>query len=182
MRPLIVLLVCLIVAPAQALAKKDPGLFATPSQCPGSASIKARTGKRERAMYCLIARARRHRHKKKLARSWRLAKAAQIRTRLIVRCNMVTAMPCGKPFSWFYEKSGYADSYRGWDAASLVTAVENFENYRPSATSIVVFRGMMRSFAPMILGRKWEHVGVDARMTKSGYLLWSMEFGRGGRR
>ncbi|HET7416505.1 MAG TPA: CAP domain-containing protein [Solirubrobacterales bacterium] len=153
-------------------------IFASPAPaaravCPGKSNLRAPAVIQERAMRCLVDRARKARGLPPLHRVPSLEEAANSKSGDIIRCNEFSHEACGREFTYWMDRFGYRGCAEGeniaWGSGSLGTAA-------------AIFRAWMHSpgHRENILG-PYEDIGIGLRTGKlegvSGAHVWTQEFG-----
>jgi uncharacterized protein YkwD len=104
----------LVATPAGAA---DGPLLAPPGTCANDNSVGASPDTMEAAIGCLVNHARRAHGAPALPRGSRLARSAQMKADLIVKCDQFAHSPCGRPWAEVFREAGY----RGWAREVLAT-------------------------------------------------------------
>lgn len=153
------------------------GTAATPTAsrvgCPGQGNGSAAAAAQERAMLCLVNRARGARGLAPLAAQGALTRAADRKSGDILRCNEFSHEACGREFTYWMSYFGYQGCSEGeniaWGSGRL-------------GTPISIFRAWMHSqgHRENILG-DYEDIGIGLRTGSlegfSGAHVWTQEFG-----
>jgi uncharacterized protein YkwD len=152
------------------------GLLALPSAaqaCQGRYNGKASAKAQERVMLCLVNHARSARGLPPLVAAKPLLKAADHKSRDIIRCNEFSHEACGREFTYWMTHFGYEGCSEGeniaWGSGGLGTPAS-------------IFKAWMRSqgHRENILG-PYEETGVGLQSGKlegyGGAHVWTQEFG-----
>lgn len=141
--------------------------------CHGRQSGKASAEAQERVMLCLVNHARSNRGLPPLAASKALTKAADHKSRDILRCDQFSHEACDREFTFWMTRFGYEGCSEGeniaWGNGGLGT---------PAA----IFKAWMRSpgHRENILG-PYEDIGIGLHSGKlggyGGAHVWTQEFG-----
>jgi uncharacterized protein YkwD len=160
----------LLAALAAAAAAPAPAAGAA---CAGQTNLRAPVPIQERAMRCLVDRARRSRGLPELRAAAPLQQAANSKSGDILRCGEFSHEACGREFTYWMDRFGYRGCAEGeniaWGSGSL-------------GTPISIFRAWMHSpgHRENILG-PYEDLGIGLRVGKlegvSGARVWTQEFG-----
>lgn len=141
--------------------------------CSGQDNANAAAGAQERAMLCLVNRARKARGLTQLTAVGSLGRAAGRKTADILRCDEFSHEACGREFTYWIERSGY-------DACS---AAENIAwGTGGLGTPRSIFRAWMRSSGHRrnILG-SYEDIGIGLQIGElegvRGAHVWTQQFG-----
>lgn len=141
--------------------------------CPGQNDAGASATAQERAMLCLVNRARQQRGLEPLAAPSSLARAAGRKSADILRCDEFSHEACGREFTYWIERSGYRGCREG----------ENIAYGSGSyATPRSIFQMWMRSSGHRrnILG-PYEDIGIGLQVGSlegnAGAHVWTQEFG-----
>lgn len=141
--------------------------------CPGQGNANAAAGVQERAMLCLVNKARKARGLSPFTAVGSLGRAAGRKTADIIRCDEFSHEACGREFTYWIERSGY-------DACS---AAENIAWGTGSlGTPQSIFRAWMRSSGHRrnILG-SYEDIGIGLQIGElegtRGAHVWTQQFG-----
>jgi uncharacterized protein YkwD len=141
--------------------------------CPGQGDGSAPADVQERAMLCLVNRARGARGLAPLAAVAPLARAADRKTGDILRCDEFSHEACGREFTFWISRVGYQGCSEGeniaWGSGSLGTPRSIFKAWMGSA-----------GHRDNILG-SYEDTGIGLRVgTLEGYdgaHVWTQQFG-----
>jgi uncharacterized protein YkwD len=165
--------ILLLVGIATAFAPPSP---AAPAPCAGQSNLKAPAVIQERAMRCLVDRARRSRGLPLLRAAAPLQQAANSKSGDILRCGEFSHEACGREFTYWMDRFGYHGCAEGeniaWGSGSLGTAAS-------------IFRAWMHSqgHRENILG-PYEDLGIGLRIGTlerfTGARVWTQEFGSRG--
>ncbi len=146
---------------------------ASRAACPGQGSLSAPPAVQERAMLCLVNRARRSRGLAPLVAVKSLTQAADRKSGDVLRCDEFSHEACGREFTYWMSRFGYRGCTEGeniaWGSGSLGT---------PSS----IFRAWMHSqgHRENILG-PYEDTGIGLRTGSlegyGGARVWTEEFG-----
>jgi uncharacterized protein YkwD len=173
--PLVVLIVCVVgLALVPALA---PASSVRPAPtCPGQNDDAGPAAIQERAMRCLVNRARRNRGLGAIHRSIALDRAAAHKSADILRCDSFSHEACGREFTYWMRHFGYLQG-GCWQAAENIAWGSGGLG---SARSI--FRAWMRSpgHRANILG-PYTDIGIGLEIGELeghvGAHVWTEEFG-----
>ncbi|HET9163172.1 MAG TPA: CAP domain-containing protein [Solirubrobacterales bacterium] len=88
-------------------------LIAPPAACPGQTGAQVSTAAREQAMRCMTNFARRHAGRGRLGDAEDLDRSALDKVGDIVRCDSFSHYACGRQFTYWMQRVGYA-SGRCW--------------------------------------------------------------------
>lgn len=164
----------LSAAAVLALAGADASSHAAArAGCPGQDDAGAAVGAQERAMLCLVNRARRQRGLDPLAAPTSLARAAGRKSADILRCDQFSHEACGREFTYWIERSGYRGCREGENIAY------GSGDY---AVPRSIFQMWMRSSGHRenILG-PYEDIGIGLQVGEldgsGGAHVWTQEFG-----
>lgn len=141
--------------------------------CPGQNDAGAPAGAQERAMLCLVNRAREQRGLDPLAAPASLARAAGRKSADILRCDEFSHEACGREFTYWIERVGYRGCREGENIAY------GSGDYAPPR---VIFRMWMRSAGHRqnILG-PYEDIGIGLQVGtldgSGGAHVWTQQFG-----
>jgi uncharacterized protein YkwD len=141
--------------------------------CPGQGDASAPASVQERAMLCLVNRARQQRGLDPLAAPASLARAAARKSADILRCDEFSHEACGREFSYWIERAGYRGCREGENIA--------YGGGR-YATPTSIFRMWMNSTGHRrnILG-PYEDIGIGLQVGEiegyGGAHVWTQEFG-----
>src|SRR5215207_7313715 len=150
-----------------------PGTAAARSGCPGQKDGTAPAAVQERAVLCLVNRARASRGLEPLGAPPSLAGAADRKSGDILRCDEFSHEACGREFTYWIERSGYGGC--GW-GENIAYASGGM------ATPQRIFGLWMRSpgHRRNILGR-FTDIGIGLRVGEleaAGRVhVWTQEFG-----
>lgn len=143
------------------------------ARCPHQADSTAPSSRQERAVLCLVNRARAGRGLAPLAAPRSLARAAARKSADILRCDEFSHEACGREFTYWIERSGYGGC--GWG--------ENIAYGSGSyATPRKIFQLWMHSpgHRRNILGR-YTDIGIGLQVGAlegtAGAHVWTQEFG-----
>jgi uncharacterized protein YkwD len=152
------------------------GLLALPSAaqaCDGRANGKASANAQEQVMLCLVNHARSTRGLPPLVAAKPLVKAADHKSRDIIRCNEFSHEACGREFTYWMSHFGYEGCSEGeniaWGSGGLGTPAS-------------IFKAWMRSqgHRENILG-PYQETGIGLQSGKlegyGGAHVWTQEFG-----
>jgi uncharacterized protein YkwD len=141
--------------------------------CPGQGNGAAPAATQERAMLCLVNRARNARGLAPLSALGSLARAADRKSGDVLRCDEFSHEACGREFTYWMSRFGYHGCTEGeniaWGSGSL-------------GTPISIFRAWMHSqgHRENILG-PYEDTGIGLRTGSleghAGAHVWTQEFG-----
>jgi uncharacterized protein YkwD len=141
--------------------------------CRGQNNGKAPADAQERVMLCLVNHAREARGLSRLVASKALTKAADRKSRDILRCDEFSHEACGREFTYWMEHFGYEGCSEGeniaWGSGGLGT---------PGS----IFKAWMRSpgHRENILG-PYDDIGIGLQSGKlegyGGAHVWTQEFG-----
>lgn len=141
--------------------------------CPGQGDAGASAAVQEKAVLCLVNRARRGRGLAPLAAPASLAKAADRKSGDILRCDEFSHEACGREFTYWFDRLGYRGCREGENIAYASGSY---------ATPRTIFRLWMNSAGHRrnILG-PYRDVGIGLRIGTlegtSGAHVWTQEFG-----
>ena len=141
--------------------------------CPGQNHAGAPSGAQERAILCLVNRARTGRGLDPLAAPASLARAAARKSADILRCDEFSHRACGREFTYWFERVGYRGCREGENIAY------GSGDY---ATPRSIFQMWMRSSGHRqnILG-SYEDIGIGLQVGEHegnpGAHVWTQEFG-----
>lgn len=151
----------------------NAGTAASSQPCPRQGDATAPSSLQERAVLCLVNRARAARGLEPLAAPRSLARAADRKSADILRCDEFSHEACGREFTYWIERSGYGGC--GW-AENIAYASGAY------ATPRTVFGLWMHSAGHRrnILGR-FTDIGIGLRVGtlegNGGAHVWTQEFG-----
>jgi uncharacterized protein YkwD len=149
------------------------GTAASASPCPFEGAADASTSTQEKAMLCLVNRARARRGLEPLGAPSSLVGAAERKSGDILRCDDFSHEACGREFTYWIERSGYGGCSWGENIAYASGGY---------ATPRRIFGLWMRSSGHRrnILGR-FTDIGIGLRvgdLEGSGRVhVWTQEFG-----
>ncbi|HMI80873.1 MAG TPA: CAP domain-containing protein [Solirubrobacterales bacterium] len=149
------------------------GATASRAACPGQGNASAPPAAQERAMLCLVNRARSARGLDPLAAVTPLVRAADRKSGDILRCDEFSHEACGREFTYWMDRFGYRGCSEGENIAY---------GSGPYATPRSIFRMWMRSTGHRenILG-PYEDTGLGLRIGtlegSRGAHVWTQEFG-----
>ena len=149
------------------------GTAAPASPCPFQGAARASASNQEKAMLCLVNRARESRGLEPLAAPRSLAGAAERKSGDILRCDEFSHEACGREFTYWIERSGYRGCSLGeniaYGSSGYATPRRIFGLWMHSA-------GHRRN----ILGR-FTDIGIGLRVGElegnDGAHVWTQEFG-----
>jgi len=152
------------------------GLLALPGAaqaCQGQDNGKASADAQERVMLCLVNHARSARGLSPLTASKALTKAADHKSRDIIRCNEFSHEACGREFTFWMTHFGYRGCSAGeniaWGSGGLGTPASIFKAWMHS-----------QGHRENILG-PYEDTGIGLQSGKlegyAGAHVWTQEFG-----
>ena len=168
-------LIGLALALPAAAGASTSGLIAPPSACPGQSDRAAGAAAQVRAMRCMTNYARASRGKQSLVAVRPLRRAARGKAADILRCDEFDHSPCGRDFTYWFERVGYA---------GRCTAMgENIAWGTGSLGSVrAIFAAWIRSpghraniFGPYAEIGIWVRVGTLEG--NPGARVWTQEFG-----
>jgi uncharacterized protein YkwD len=156
-----------------ALALSLPGASGARAACPGQGYAGASAAAQEKAMLCLVNRARTNRGLAPLSAPSMLARAADRKSADILRCDDFSHEACGREFTYWFEQVGYRGCREGENIAyasgSYATPRTIFNLWMSSA-------GHRRN----ILG-PYREIGIGLRVGALGKVdgahVWTQEFG-----
>jgi uncharacterized protein YkwD len=143
------------------------------SSCSTKAALNAPSAVQERAMLCLVNRARRDRGLRELSVADALIRAADRKSADILRCDSFSHEACGREFTYWIERFGYGGC---GSAENIAWGNGSFGGVR------AIFRAWMRSpgHRENILG-PYEQVGIGLRIGSlegsAGAHVWTQDFG-----
>jgi uncharacterized protein YkwD len=165
-----------VPATAAATAPASAGASAQRAGCAGQNDASAPAAVQERAMLCLVNRARRGLALPPLASVTSLNRAADRKSGDILRCDEFSHEACGRDFTYWMSRFGYSFCAGGeniaWGSGSL-------------GTPRSIFRSWMRSTGHRrnILGA-YEDIGIGLRVGNlegyGGAHVWTQVFGSRG--
>ena len=141
--------------------------------CPGRNDAEAAVAAREKAVLCLVNRARAGRGLAPLGAPPDLAKAADRKSADILRCDEFSHEACGREFTYWFERVGY----RGCREAENIAYASG-----AYATPRTIFKLWMNSAGHRrnILG-PYEEIGIGLRIGTLDDVgaahVWTQEFG-----
>jgi len=141
--------------------------------CPGQNDAEAAAAVQEKAVLCLVNRARTGRGLAPLAAPDDLARAAERKSADILRCDEFSHEACGREFTFWFEQVGYRGCREGENIAFASGSY---------ATPRTIFKLWMNSFGHRrnILG-PYEEIGIGLRIGALGNVagahVWTQEFG-----
>jgi uncharacterized protein YkwD len=106
-----------LAAALLALAGADAGTAAQRPSCPGQGNAGASATAQEKAMLCLVNRARTARGLPALAAPGSLVKAAARKSADILRCDQFSHEACGREFTYWFDRVGYHGCREGENIA-----------------------------------------------------------------
>lgn len=153
------------------MAVSAPAAAAAP--CPGEGNATAKPAAQERAMLCLVNRARVSRGLDRLAAPGTLARAAGRKSLDIIRCDDFSHEACGREVSYWPERFGYG------------TCVGENIAYASgrSATPRFIFKLWMNSqgHRENILRGSYDDIGIGLQVGEidgvRGAHVWTQQFG-----
>jgi uncharacterized protein YkwD len=169
---LLAILVTLSSAPA-ARAGGDGRLIAPASACPSQANPDSALATQEQAMLCLANFARRGRGLPELASSRPLNRAADHKSKDILRCDSFSHEACGRPFAYWMERFGSGKACAS--AENIAWGTGRLGSVRS------IFSGWMHSSGHRenILG-PYDQIGIGLRVGdlegNSGAHVWTQDF------
>jgi len=149
------------------------GAVASAAACAGQGNASAPAAAQERAMLCLVNRARGGRGLEPLAAATALTRAADRKSGDILRCDEFSHEACGRDFTYWMDRFGYNGCSEGENIAY---------GSGPYATPKAIFRLWMHSTGHRenILG-PYEDTGLGLRVGTlegpSDAHVWTQEFG-----
>jgi uncharacterized protein YkwD len=141
--------------------------------CSGQNDAGAAAAAQEKAVLCLVNRARTGRGLAPLAYPNSLARAADRKSADILRCDQFSHEACGREFTYWFEQVGYRGCHEG---ENIAYASGNY------ATPRTIFKLWMNSAGHRrnILG-PYEEIGIGLRIGTLGNVdgahVWTQEFG-----
>ena len=169
----------LLGAPA-ASADRYERYVASPEQCPGSDRGGASVARQEAAMRCLINHARRVKRLPRLRADRRLARSADIKVRILRRCDEFTHTPCGTTLQSTFRRAGYIRGAHGWAIGENIA----YWGPRPTAAPRDIMLAWLRSpgHRRNVFKRSWRDQGVALVHGRfQGHrdvAIWVSQFGR----
>ncbi len=166
------LLVVTAIVASAALAV-TPGAALARAGCPGQKDASAPAAAQEKAVLCLVNRARESRGLEPLAAPSSLARAAGHKSADILRCDEFSHEACGREFTYWIERSGYGGC--GWGeniaygSGSYATPRKIFELWMHSAGHR---RNILGSYTDIGIGLQ-----VGELEGNSGAHVWTQELG-----
>lgn len=146
---------------------------AAAATCPGQGDATASAAAQEKAVLCLVNRARQGRGLAPLAAPASLAKAADRKSGDILRCDEFSHEACGREFTYWFDRVGYRGCREGENIAYASGSY---------ATPRTIFKLWMNSAGHRrnILG-PYREIGIGLRVgTLEGISdahVWTQEFG-----
>jgi uncharacterized protein YkwD len=146
---------------------------AATAACPGQGDATASAAVQEKAMLCLVNRARESRGLPALAAPTSLARAADRKSADILRCDEFSHEACGREFTYWFDRVGYRGCREGENIAYATGSY---------GTPRRIFRLWMNSSGHRenILGA-YRDVGIGLRVGTLGNAgdahVWTQEFG-----
>ena len=143
------------------------------ASCPGQNDAGVAAAVQEKAVLCLVNRARTGRGLAPLAAARSLAKAADRKSADILRCDEFSHEACGREFTYWFEQVGYSGCREGENIAYASGSY---------ATPRTIFRLWMNSAGHRrnILG-PYEEIGIGLRIGTLDDVadahVWTQEFG-----
>jgi uncharacterized protein YkwD len=143
----------------------------TAAPCPYQGAAHASSSAQEKAMLCLVNRARESRGLAALSAPSSLARAADHKSADILRCDEFSHEACGREFTYWIEQVGYHGCREGENIA-----------YAGGATPRRIFKLWMNSSGHRenILG-PYRDIGIGLRIGTLGEVhgahVWTQEFG-----
>jgi uncharacterized protein YkwD len=165
--------IAILIPLAMASALLLPSSSAARVTCPGQSDAGASGAVQEKAMLCLVNRARTGRGLDPLTAPPSLARAADRKSSDILRCDEFSHEACGREFTYWFDQVGY----RGCRAAENIAYASG--SY---ATPRTIFKLWMNSAGHRrnILG-SYREVGIGLRVGTlddiGGAHVWTQEFG-----
>jgi uncharacterized protein YkwD len=141
--------------------------------CPGQDDANASAGVQEKAILCLVNRARQSRGLAPLSEPSSLARAADRKSGDILRCDEFSHEACGREFTYWFDQVGYRGCREGENIAYASGSY---------ATPRVIFKLWMNSSGHRhnILG-SYREIGIGLRVGTlvgvDGAHVWTQEFG-----
>jgi uncharacterized protein YkwD len=173
----------LAIAPA---AQASPGgswdgapagdAVASGARCPGQARLRAPLSTQLRAMRCMVNVARRRAGLRPLAADEQLNRSAKRKTADILRCDSFSHFACGREFSYWIRRTGYASGDCWRAAENLAWGTGRYGTVRS------IFQNWMRSpgHRANILG-DYDDLGVSLRggvlQGHRGARVWTQHIG-----
>lgn len=146
---------------------------AVAAACTGQNDAEAAAAAQEKAVLCLVNRARTGRGLAPLTAPDDLARAAERKSADILRCDEFSHEACGREFTYWFEQVGYPGCR---EAENIAYASGSY------ATPRTIFRLWMNSAGHRrnILG-PYEEIGIGLRIGRLGNVadahVWTQEFG-----
>ena len=146
---------------------------AAAAACSGQGDATAAAAAQEKAVLCLVNRAREDRGLAPLASPTSLARAADRKSGDILRCDEFSHEACGREFTYWFERVGYRGCREGENIAYASGGY---------ATPRTIFRLWMNSGGHRrnILG-PYREIGIGLRIGALGNItdahVWTQEFG-----
>jgi uncharacterized protein YkwD len=169
---------CLLVTTAivaSAALAATPGAAAARAGCPGQNAAGAPAAAQEKAVLCLVNRARESRGLETLAAPSSLARAAGHKSADILRCDEFSHEACGREFTYWIERSGYGGCSWGeniaYGSGSYATPRKIFQLWMHSAGHR---RNILGSYTDIGIGLQ-----VGELEGNGGAHVWTQEFGSG---
>jgi uncharacterized protein YkwD len=166
------LLVATAIAASAALAA-TPGAALARAGCPGQNDAGASAAAQEKAVLCLVNRAREGRGLEPLAAPGSLARAAGHKSGDILRCDEFSHEACGREFTYWIERSGYGGCSWGeniaYGSGSYATPRKIFQLWMHSAGHR---RNILGSYTDIGIGLQSGELEGN-----SGAHVWTQEFG-----
>lgn len=141
--------------------------------CPHQGDAGAAAGLQEKAMLCLVNRARESRNLLAFAAPASLARAADRKSGDILRCDEFSHEACGREFTYWFDQVGYRGCREGENIAYATGSY---------ATPLRIFKLWMNSSGHRenILGA-YRDIGIGLRVGTLGNAadahVWTQEFG-----
>jgi uncharacterized protein YkwD len=145
------------------------------SGCPGQGDASAAFAVQERAMLCLVNRARSARGLAEFATETGLSRAAERKSADILRCDEFSHAACGRDFAYWMERFGYSGAGCSGLAENIAYGTGSLGTPRS------IFRAWMRSSGHRrnILGA-YGLIGIGLRAGvlegRGGARVWTQEF------
>jgi uncharacterized protein YkwD len=156
-----------------ALALAVPGASGARAACAGQGDAGAAAAAQEKAMLCLVNRARQGRGLAPLSAPSMLARAADRKSADILRCDEFSHEACGREFTYWFEQVGYRGCREGENIAYASGSY---------ATPRTIFNLWMNSAGHRrnILG-PYREIGIGLRVGALGNVdgahVWTQELG-----
>jgi uncharacterized protein YkwD len=171
--PVLIALLVAVAAAAAGAAPSGPPVAA--AVCPHQDERDAAPAVQERAMLCLVNRARRSRGLAPLRAASVLSRAARHKSADILRCGEFSHEACGRAFTYWMQRFGYLQG--------CANAGENIAwGTGPLGSARLIFGAWMRSSGHRenILG-EFEEIGIGLRTGElegsSRARVWTQDFG-----